>query len=259
MLLIELRTFFCLWRPVFFILSLLSLLVLPLCLPVRSAAVLAGPLAAAASAEPPAAPFEHQPGSPASGQSGPAPAVVTAAEKSFDDLIHVPPVRQATAYTCGVAALQSLLAYYGDEFREGSLAGKLKAGPVHGTSYHRIERFAQARGYQVQVLRDLSLADLESLLERRTPVLVLLQAWADRKTDYATDWDDGHYVVAIGYDSANIYFMDPSTIGCYTFVPVKEFLQRWHDTDGKERLVHFGMVIGGKSPNFSYREIKYME
>jgi len=50
-------------------------------------------------------------------------------------------------------------------------------------------------------------------------------------SDWSQDWEDGHYVVGIGYDSNNIYFMDPATMGNYTYIPVDEFLARWHDKD----------------------------
>ncbi len=35
----------------------------------------------------------------------------------------------------------------------------------------------------------------------------------------------------------------PSTLGHYTFIPIPEFLDRWHDKDDREKLIHFGMVI----------------
>jgi len=37
--------------------------------------------------------------------------------------------------------------------------------------------------------------------------------------------------------------MDPSTLGHYTFIPIPEFLDRWHDVDDGTRLNHFGMMI----------------
>ncbi len=57
-------------------------------------------------------------------------------------------------------------------------------------------------------------------------------------------WNEGvrlvgpnHYAVAIGYDEKHIYFMDPSTLGHYTFIPIAEFLDRWHDMDGQVKLI----------------------
>ena len=48
---------------------------------------------------------------------------------TIDNFIRVPLTRQATDYTCGVAALQSILYYYGQEFLEDDLMEKLGPTP----------------------------------------------------------------------------------------------------------------------------------
>jgi len=171
--------------------------------------------------------------------------------KAPSNLIRVPLVRQSTDFTCGVAALQSVFAYFGDEYREDQLAKELKAAPKVGTSYLEMVRLAKAKGYSVKVLKGMSLADLNKLIDAGKPVICLLQAWADKPADYSNDWQDGHYAVAIGYDTKNVFFMDPSTLSNYTFIPTKEFLSRWHDTDGKEKLVHFGLILEKAKPKYN--------
>jgi predicted double-glycine peptidase len=163
--------------------------------------------------------------------------------KAPQNLITVPMVRQSTDFTCGVAALQSVFAYFGDDYREDQLAKELKVVPKKGTHYQEMMRLAKAKGYSVKVLEDMTIDDLKKIIDEDRPVICLIQAWAESSVDYSKDWQDGHYVVAIGYDSNNIYFMDPSTLSNYTFIPTKEFVNRWHDTDGKEKLVHFGLII----------------
>lgn len=159
------------------------------------------------------------------------------------DLIQVPMTRQATDYTCGVAALQSILYYYGKEFREDKLAEKLQADPVRGTQYPKIVEYARSLGFRVDVQTSMTLQDLKRQIDGRKPVIVLIQAWPDSPVDWSMDWKDGHYAIALGYDADNVYFMDPSTLGHYTFIPIPEFLERWHDTDDGTRLYHFGMMI----------------
>ncbi len=175
------------------------------------------------------------------------------------NLIHLPLTRQATCYTCGVAALQSVLAYYGIEFREDELAKKLKANTHDGTAYARIAKHAEQLGLHVDIHKDMAIADLKALLDKKLPVICLLQAWKDKPRSYADDWDDGHYVVAVGYDEKNIFFMDPSTLGNFAYVPTEEFVERWHDTDGKERLKHFGMAVSRENSNYIPDVAKYME
>lgn len=48
----------------------------------------------------------------------------------------------------------------------------------------------------------MSLADLEAYINLQIPVIILIQAWKeDDSIPWANDWDDGHYVVVIGYDA----------------------------------------------------------
>jgi len=172
------------------------------------------------------------------------------------NIIRVPLTRQATDYTCGVSALQSLLAYYGDEVREDNLSRLLKSNPEEGTSYLRIAEYARQQKYHVELFKHMGMKKLRQCIDKGLPVICLIQAWADERVDYAGDWKDGHYVVAIGYDDRRVYFMDPSTTGNYTFISTPEFLKRWHDTDGKERLVNFGMTISKGKPVFNPAEFK---
>ena len=174
-------------------------------------------------------------------------------------LIKVPMTRQATDYTCGAAAVQSVIGYYGEDIRESALAKELHTNSTIGTAYKQIEAFGKRHGYKVAVHKNASLTDLKKLIDGGTPAICLIQAWPERKVDYAKDWEDGHYVVAIGYDANNMYFMDPSTLGRYTFIPIDEFLKRWHDTDGKERLHNFIMTVTKPKAQFSQDEIVRLE
>lgn len=162
-------------------------------------------------------------------------------------LLRVPLVRQATDYTCGVAALEAVLAYYGVEAREDKLSRELHSNSRIGTAHQQIERVARSKGLTVETHRNLSLDDLRRELDRGHPVICCMQAWTGKFVTglefWDKDWDDGHYVVVAGYDQKSFYFMDPSTLGTYAYLPVEDFDRRWHDTDGEERLVHFGMAI----------------
>ncbi|HEY9731004.1 MAG TPA: C39 family peptidase [Drouetiella sp.] len=161
------------------------------------------------------------------------------------NLLKVPLMRQATDYTCGVAALQAVLAYYGQDIRENVLAKILKANHKNGTRYKNIAEYAKAHGVPVVIHRDMTIKQLEQSIRDGHPVLCLIQAWADPRKhfDYADDWNDGHYVVAVGFDNKQVFFMDPSTAGHYTYIPLSDFEKRWHDVDGAEKLNHFGMTF----------------
>ena len=171
--------------------------------------------------------------------------------------IMVPLARQSTNYTCGVAALQSVLGYYGEDIRQDTLAAALGSTEAEGTDYHAIERYANSNGYNTVVQTERTLDDLKALVDRRVPPIILIQAWPDGPVDWQADYADGHYVVALGYDDANIYFMDPSTLGNYTSIPVEEFLRRWHDRDRDGTILnHFLMTIDNGRPTYQWDRIR---
>jgi len=162
----------------------------------------------------------------------------------------VPLTRQSTNWTCGVAALQSVLRYFSvDDIREDNLTKELLAGPAHGTRYFDIMRVAKLRGLTIDERREKTLDDLKRDIDSGKPVLVCYQAWVEEvdegdSWDWEERWDDGHYSVVVGYDSERFFLMDPSTLGCYAYIPFPEFEARWHDIDGVDdeiRLIHWGL------------------
>lgn len=171
---------------------------------------------------------------------------------SVRNLIRVPLARQAKDYTCGVAALQSVLGFYGDDIRQDELEAAVGSTPDAGTNYLRIEQYAREHGYDVTDFNNMTPDDLKGLIDSRLPLIILIQAWPSHSVDWATDIEDGHYVVAVGYDAQNFYFMDPSTLGHYTYIPAAEFPDRWHDAnDQGPPFVHFGMLITRGSPSYN--------
>lgn len=189
---------------------------------------------------------------------------VWASDKSdiekINNLIPVPLVRQATDYTCGASALQSVLGFYGENIREDVIAKAVGSDPENGTRFQRIAKYAKMKGYNVLVKTKMTLQNLKNYIDRKIPVIVLIQAWPDNHVNWVTDYDDGHYAVVIGYDSKNIYFMDPSTLGNYTYIPVQEFMNRWHDRESEDVILnHFGMVIFKKRQVYDNKKILRLE
>lgn len=161
-------------------------------------------------------------------------------------IIHVPMTRQNNDYTCGVTALQSILGYYGFDKRLDELSAGVKPNPEDGTNYLNIANYAKSQGFDVSIRTNMTLDELKGYIDKKKPVLLAIQAWADSNSNYSSGKnEDGHYVVAIGYDEKNFYFMDPSTLGHYTYIPTAKFISRWHDYDsyGKKVLIHFGMIM----------------
>lgn len=177
--------------------------------------------------------------------------------------VRAPLVRQPDGYSCGVAALQSVLHYYGVAVRFDKLAAALGADPEQGTNYQRIATYARTCGIDVTVHTEMTLEMLYAWVDDGVPVIVALQAWGDGLTSaYVDAWNDGHYAVVVGYDQNSVYFMDPSTLGNYTYIPTQQFLARWHDcyVEAGEpiRLHQFGMVFRGENVCFQPDQVRLM-
>jgi predicted double-glycine peptidase len=165
-------------------------------------------------------------------------------------LIAVPLVRQKTAYSCGDAVILALLRYYAPRrfaaVSETALYAPLETTTEEGTEPAAMTSyFSRASGLSAETRfssrsAPVSLDDLERAVDRGAPPIVAFQAWqsvrnAHELKSWKTDWDDGHYAIVVAYDAKNLYFMDPSTDARYAYVPISEFIERWHDVLGKEK------------------------
>ena len=170
----------------------------------------------------------------------------------------IPDVRQSTGYSCGAAALQAVLSYYGVDKREGDLMDMLKTTEAAGTSPENIVRVAKELGFQAEPQENLKYEDLEKAFREGIPVICDIQAWtsaAAGNRSWASDWEDGHYVILLGADSEFVYVEDPSLLGTRGIIPKQEFLDRWHDYKGEppfdpsdRAYVRLGIFITGKTP-----------
>jgi predicted double-glycine peptidase len=159
--------------------------------------------------------------------------------------------RQTFDFDCGAKALQLVMEYYGVEMREDELMKELKTGKA-GTSCVNMITVAENYGFEVFASNGVSLEQLKHYIDQGYPVIVNLQAWADRYMtleDWKSSFDYGHYAVVIGYEDNIIIFEDPSSIR-RTWMLEEEFLTRWHDIDlqTNEKVEHFAMVLMGKQP-----------
>ncbi len=156
------------------------------------------------------------------------------------NLIRVPPVKQRTNFSCGNAATLSLLRYWRwDTYAsvdETALYLPLETTHAKGTEPQPIAAFLNTAGGVTAEYRhsDVTVAELERAIDARQPPIVDLQAWRDQETPWRDLWDAGHYVVMVGYDRENLYFMDPCTVApsAYVYLPRAELADRWHDLAG---------------------------
>lgn len=159
--------------------------------------------------------------------------------------------RQTFDFDCGAKALQIVMAYYGVDAREDELIKELECDD-NGTPTNNMIAAAGKRGFKVIAHSGWSLEAVKEYVDNGYPVIVLVQAWAERYMtleDWKNDNDDGHYVIVIGYRGNIIVFEDPSSFR-RTWMTEEEFVARWHDIDPRtrEKLENFAMVLLGKQP-----------
>jgi predicted double-glycine peptidase len=183
---------------------------------------------------------------------------ITGCTVSKKRILDFPNTRQAYDYSCGPGAVQAVMAYYGVDFRESELVDSLKTNEKDGTLVKDIVRFLHSQGFSTDVKEHMSQSDLFRYIDKRIPVIALIQAWgkkADFDRHYADTWDDGHFVVVIGYTPWNIICSDPSMFST-GYIPIAEFLDRWHDYDeGETRTYHLGIAVYGTDPVYNKNEI----
>ncbi len=183
-------------------------------------------------------------------------------KRNSGKLLDVPNLRQAHEYSCGPGAVQAVLAYYGVDFRESQLINLMKTSKDNGTYIKDIVGFLHFHGLSATVKHKMTINELFGYIDNNIPVIVLIQAWGkerDFKNHYKECWDDGHFVVVVGYTDENVLISDPATYNT-GYIPISEFADRWHDFDeGDTKTYHIGIPVSGKKPKFKKDELVRVE
>lgn len=177
-------------------------------------------------------------------------------------ILNFPDSRQGHDFSCGDAATQAVLYYYGIEKREDVLIEEMKTNPDLGTDIGAIVKYLNKHDLRAEYRKGMTVQDLRDNVDKGWPTILMIQAWFD---EYPPDLktlaglDNGHYVVVIGYLPGMFVFDDPSLLSNRGFIPVEELEQRWHGvTDDGEWGDHFGIVVKGK-PAFDGQQMLKIE
>lgn len=132
--------------------------------------------------------------------------------------LEVPYFKQDTIYTCGPAALQMVLAYYGMRQSEQTLAEQLKTSDSKGTSIQHMLDVARRSDFYVYMNNEASLGEITYLLTAfRAPSIIRY---------LETDQDEDHYAVVVGVSDRDVILNDPWH-GPKTRLSRLEFEKRW--------------------------------
>lgn len=172
-------------------------------------------------------------------------------------ILEFPQLRQTFEWDCGAKALQSVLVYYGIEIREELLIQYAETNSEEGTSRANMIRVLEKYALHTEA-KSMTIEDLRTYIDAETPILILIQAWSEKNIDYTTDFHDGHWAVAIGYDKNTIIFEDPYSFQ-KVFLSNTELENRWHSEEDGEKVFHYGIAVFGKDPSYDSSKIIHMD
>ncbi len=171
--------------------------------------------------------------------------------------LEFPKLRQTYEWDCGAKALQAVLTYYGVEIREELLMKYAKTNSKEGTSIPKMQHVLEKFKLKFDA-KQMTTTDLRNYIDKEIPIIILLQAWSGKNLDYANDFHDGHWVVAIGYDTNKIIFEDPYSFE-RTFLKSKELEERWHAKEKGNIILNYGIAVFGKKSKYNSDKIIHMD
>jgi predicted double-glycine peptidase len=164
--------------------------------------------------------------------------------------IPVPDTRQQTDWTCGAASVRAICGYFGCGASTERQYRRDMSIPPAGADPEHLMWGLLRYGLDFRAYHPMTVDQLKVSVRRGRPVLLMLQAWGeDKRTkeyrkSYERIWQDGHWVVAIGYDSNGVYFEDPSIKGSRGFLAYAALQERWHDWGPRyEQVYYFGISV----------------
>lgn len=205
-------------------------------------------------------------------------------------IIDFPESRQSTNFSCGAASTQTILYFYGTESREDKLIKEMPVYPINeekpvlptktnhtehsGIPPKKIVKYLQSKGLKAIMAENMTIAQLKEKIKQDIPVIVAIQAWNKKNYGpniipkpnfYDKTYNDGHYVVAIGYGISSkgkpsIIFEDPSIMANRSWLPEKEFFARWHDKDSAGNIYHqLGIYVTASPKKFQHKIMKKIQ
>ena len=154
--------------------------------------------------------------------------------------VNVPDVRQTHPFDCGPACLRSIAKYFGVNKTEDDLIELCGADP-DGADPHDIVKVAKSLGLEAEFHNNFTAEKLKAEIDKGRPVICEIQAWG--KPQNYDKLNDGHYVIAVGYDDEYIFFEDPSLKFIRGFLTYEEMESRWKERENDGSEYHHSVVV----------------
>jgi predicted double-glycine peptidase len=128
---------------------------------------------------------------------------------------------------CGPACLRIVMAYFGTQVSENTIARLCRSSPVSGTTGINLVKGAKRFGFQAEVVDQSNFKTIEKWLRRGVPVIVDWMSTIALRSS-RTPMACGHYSVVCGMDDKHIVLQDPA-VGRRRRVSRRNFLNVWFD------------------------------
>lgn len=173
-------------------------------------------------------------------------------------ILKFPNLRQTYNYDCWASALQSIMTYYWVEKREEKIIKKAKTVKKIWTDIKWLIKVLKKYNFEYDS-KKMNIEDIINYIDKKIPVIVLLQAWSDKKNfNYENSYKNWHYVVAIWYDKNKLYFEDPCSFNI-TYINKNELEKRWHWIEKTKKIPNHWIAVYWKNPVFDPKKIIYMK
>lgn len=166
-------------------------------------------------------------------------------------VLDIPATRQQESHTCGPASIRAVLKTFGIRVSEDALKKLLHTTEKDGTAPEQVENAARILGLNPKVYEPMDVPSLKREVYLGHPVIILFQAWQEgqRIRDWGTDWSDGHYAVVTAVHDDQVLLTDPSLPSGSGYVPIREFVSRWHDKNKIRKYHNWGLALQVDSPS----------
>lgn len=145
--------------------------------------------------------------------------------------------RQETSFTCGPAAMQTVLDSFGIYRRQSDLARELGTTAAEGTRPDALLRCAWSEGLHAKQSRNTRFETVVAAVRRGARVILNFQAWPERGQRVGQGAQDGHYAVVQRATDEELVLVDPSSERP-VLLSREDLEDRWYDVDADGHPVH---------------------
>jgi hypothetical protein len=150
---------------------------------------------------------------------------------------HRPNGRQETSFTCGPAAMQTVLDSFGIYRRQSDLAHELGTTAAEGTRPDALVRCAWGEGLHAKQSRNTRFETVIAAVRHGARVILNFQAWPERGQRVGQGAQDGHYAVVQRATDEDLVLADPSSARP-VLLSREDLEDRWYDVDADGHPVH---------------------